>query len=54
MNRWRTSICKIAMHTKEKLSYLEKRNENLLEKMRQKDLQRLKADTNNRLMLDAL
>ena len=54
LTRWRTSICKISLHTKEKLSYLEKRNGNLLEKMRQKDLQKLRQETDRRLMLDAM
>lgn len=33
---------------------MEKRNDNLLEKMRHKDLQKLRQETDRRLMLDAL
>ena len=54
MNRWRTSICKISMHTKTKLAWLETKNANMLEKMRQKDLQFMRRDTDRKLMLDAL
>ena len=54
MERHLTSVCAVSLHTKIKLSNLEKRNENLLEKMRIKDIQQLKQSTNKRLMLDAL
>ena len=33
---------------------MEKRNENLVEKKRQKDLQKLRKETDRKLMLDAL
>ena len=38
MERHLTSVCAVSLHTKIKLSNLEKRNENLLEKMRIKDI----------------
>ncbi len=39
MERHLTSVCAVSLHTKLKLANLEKRNENLLEKMRIKDIQ---------------
>ncbi len=39
MERHLTSVCTVSLHTKTKLANLEKRNENLLEKMRYKDIQ---------------
>jgi hypothetical protein len=38
MDRLLTNICTVSLHTKTKLANLEKKNKNLLEKMRIKDI----------------
>ena len=54
LHRWRTRICTISNHTKKKLTYLEKKHADMLEKMRQKDLTNMRELTDKRLMLDAM
>ena len=34
MDRWRTQICRVAKNTKDKIAYLEKKEEKTLESMR--------------------
>jgi len=54
MNRWRTSIARIAMTTRDKVEYLEKREERMLENMRQADIKNMRRKMGNKLMLDAM
>ena len=42
------------MHTKKKLAYLDKREKDLLERMRQKDIKRSREKMDKTLMLDSL
>lgn len=54
MDRWRTAICNIAMHTKKQITGLQKKELTLLEKMRRRDLKETKRAMDNRIMLDVM
>lgn len=54
LDRWRTAICNIAMHTKKQIKDLQKKEQNLLHKMRVKDLKDTKRAMDNRIMLDVM
>ncbi len=54
LDRWRTSICNIAMHTKKQIDDLKRKEQNLLYKMRVKDLKNTKKAMDNRIMLDVM
>ena len=54
MHRHRTSICTISGVTKDKLNYLQKREDGLMEKMRQKDIKRSREKMDRKIMLDGL
>jgi len=54
MDRWRTSICTIAMHTKKQLNDLREREARLLERMRLRDIKDTKRALENKMMLDVM
>ena len=54
MHRHRTSICTIAGATKDKLNFLQKKEDNLMETMRKKDISRSREKMDRKIMLDGL
>ena len=54
MAKWRTQICNISWAAEKKLDQLQKRENKLLETMRQKDVNDGKRKMTNRYMLDAM
>lgn len=54
LDRWRTAICNISMHTKKQMLDLQKKERELLEKMRRRDLRETKRAMDNRIMLDVM
>ena len=52
--KWRTAICNIAMHTKKQIQRLEKNENDLLYKMRIRDLNDTKKAMETRMMLDTM
>ena len=54
MDKWRTAICNIAMHTKKQINDLKKKEESLLGRMRIRDLKDTKKAMDTRLMLDVM
>ena len=54
MHRHRTSICTISGVTKEKLNYLSKREDRLMETMRVTDIRRSREKMDKKIMLDGL
>ena len=54
MDRWRTSICKIAKNTKDKITFLEEKEKKTLETMRRRDIRNIRKQVADRFMLDGL
>ena len=54
LDKWRTAICNIAMHTKKQINDLQKKEQNLLHKMRVCDMNETKRAMDNKLMLDVM
>ena len=54
MDRWRTSICKIAKNTKDKIAFLEEKEKKTLETMRRRDIRNIRKQVADRFMLDGL
>jgi len=54
LDKWRTAICNISMHTKRQMQDLQTKERALLERMRRVDLKQTKKAMDNRLMLDAM
>ena len=54
LDKWRTAICNISMHTKRQMNDLKKKEQDLLHKMRVRDLNETKRAMDNRLMLDVM
>lgn len=54
LDKWRTAICNIAMHTKRQIQDLQTKERALLERMRRVDLKQTKKAMDNRLMLDVM
>ena len=54
MDRWRTAICKIAMHTKKQIDSLNHKEARLLERMRIRDITDTKKAIENKMMLDVM
>ena len=54
MNRWRTSIARIALATRDKMEYLQRKEDATLETMRQADIKNMRQKMSNKLMLDAM
>ena len=54
MTHLRQKICKGAMHTKNRLAYLEDWKDRALEKMRIRDIRNMRWETKRTLMLDAM
>lgn len=54
MDRWRTQICNISFETKKKFEYLQKREDELMRKMREADVADGKRRLENRYKLDAM
>jgi hypothetical protein len=54
MDRWRTAICKIAMHTKKQIDSLTQKEARLLERMRIRDIKDTKKAIENKMMLDVM
>jgi hypothetical protein len=54
MDRWRTAICKIAMHTKKQIDSLNQKESRLLERMRIRDINDTKKAIENKMMLDVM
>lgn len=54
MDRWRTQICNIAYETKKKFAYLQRREDNIMRKMREADIADGKRRLENRYKLDAM
>ncbi len=54
LDRWRTSICNIALHTKKQITELQQKENRLLQKMKIKDLYDTKKKMENRMMLDVM
>lgn len=54
LDRWRTAICNVAMHTKKQITDLRRREAELLERMRRRDLKDTKKAMETRLMLDVM
>ena len=54
LDKWRTAICNIAMHTKKQIGDLKRKEVQVLHKMRVKDLKDTKKAMDNRLMLDVM
>ena len=53
-DKWRTSICNIALHTKKQIKDLQTKEQRLLERMRIRDLKETKKAMENRIMLDVM
>lgn len=54
MDKWRTAVCNIAMHTKKQITDLQKKEQNMLEKIRRRDMRDTKKAMDNRVMLDVM
>lgn len=54
MDRWRTQICNISYEMKKKLAYLQKREDELMRKMREADIEDGKRRLENKYKLDAM
>ena len=54
MNKWRNQICNIGWATEKKLKFLAEREEKLLKKMADADIEDGKRLLENRYMLDAM
>ena len=54
MDRWRTAICKISMHTKKQIDSLNQKESRLLERMRIRDINDTKKAIENKMMLDVM
>jgi hypothetical protein len=54
MDKWRTAICNIAMHTKKQITDLTKKERRMLEKIRVRDMNETKRAMDNRIMLDVM
>ena len=54
MDKWRTAICNIAMHTKKQITDLTKKERSMLEKIRLRDMRETKRAMDNRIMLDVM
>lgn len=54
LDRWRTAICNISMHTKKQMSELTKKEQERLSKIKMHDLKQTKKAMDNRLMLDVM
>lgn len=54
LDRWRTSICNIALHTKKQITELQQKENRLLQKMKIRDLYDTKKKMENRMMLDVM
>ena len=54
LDRWRTAICKISMHTKKQITDLQSKESKLLQKMKVKDLLDTKKKMENKMMLDVM
>lgn len=54
MDRWRTQICNISYETKKKFAYLQQREDELMRKMREADIEDGKRRLENRYKLDAM
>ena len=54
MDRWRTAICNVAMHTKKQINDLQRKEQELLQKMKIKDLNDTKKAMETRMMLDVM
>jgi hypothetical protein len=54
MDKWRTAVCNIAMHTKKQITDLKKKEQNMLEKIRLRDMRDTKKAMDNRVMLDVM
>ena len=54
LDKWRTAICNISMHTKKQIKDLQSKESAMLEKMRHLDLKKTKKAMDNKLMLDVM
>jgi len=54
LDRWRTSICNIAMHTKKQINDLNSKEQRMLQRMKIRDLQDTKKKMENKMMLDVM
>jgi hypothetical protein len=54
LDKWRTAVCNVAMHTKRQMTELASREQKLLQRMRLRDLSDSKRTMDNRLMLDVM
>ncbi len=54
LDRWRTSICNISMHTKNQMNRLEKEEKEQLERMKMHHLKSMRRSMENKIMLDVM
>ncbi len=54
LDRWRTTICNVALHTKKQITDLQGKEGKLYQKMKVKDLFDTKKKMENRMMLDVM
>ncbi len=54
MDRWRTAICNISMHTKRQMRELQEKEQRLLQRMKVKDMYDTKKKMENKMMLDVM
>ena len=54
LDRWRTAICNVSLHTKKQITDLQGKEGKLYQKMKVKDLFDTKKKMENRMMLDVM
>ena len=54
LDRWRTAICNISLHTKKQITDLQTKESRLLQRMKVKDLFDTKKKMENKMMLDVM
>ena len=54
MDKWRTSVCRIAMHTKKTIEYMQEKGKILAERHKRQTAKMAQDSFERRLMLDAL
>jgi hypothetical protein len=54
LDRWRTAICNISLHTKKQITDLQTKESRLLQRMKVKDLFDNKKKMENKMMLDVM
>jgi len=54
LDRWRTAICNVSMHTKNQLATLARQEREQMERVKQHDLKRMKRAVETKMMLEAM